>query len=200
MQAQSNNSTAATIADGVINKVIDKINAPLAKLNEHIDATKSFLDAATQKQAAELLSLQEAVKQQAHLINSLTNASEKATLAPNPRKLSDAAWPLLTASGPQGRLQAPTGPMPLRSLPMADPKVVQHVTLASKQILIDYGPLEGEELHPKTIDKKRELRQLFNHWIDTVTSTKAKITEGQPLPQPPPMRSVMYRYSIAPHC
>ena len=77
MQAQTNDNTAATIVDGVINKVIDKINSPLAKLNEYINTTKSFLDAAAQKQAAELLSLQEAVKQQAGLINSLTAASEK---------------------------------------------------------------------------------------------------------------------------
>ena len=115
--------------------------------------------------------MQEAVKQQAGLINSLTAASEKAAAqAPNPRGLSDAAWPQLTASGPLGHLRITTGPMPPRGLPMADPKVVQRVTLASRQLLIDYGPLEeGEELHPKTIDEQRELRQLFNDWIDAVT-------------------------------
>ena len=180
MQAQTNDSTAATVADGVIDKVIDKINTPLAKLNEHINATKSFLDAAAQKQAAELLSLQEAVKQQADLINSLADASGKATQAPNPRGLSDAALPLLTTSGPQGHLQGPLGPMPPRGPPMADPKVAQCVALASRQLLIDYGPLDkGEELCPKTMDEQRELRQLFNDWIDAVTSTKAEITEGQ---------------------
>ena len=124
LQAQTNGSTAATIADGVIDKVINKINSPLAKLNEHIDATKSFLDAAAQKQAAELLSLQEAVKQQAGLINSLTAASEKAAAqAPNPRGLSDTAWPQLTASGPLGHPRITTGPMPPQGLPMTDPKV-----------------------------------------------------------------------------
>ena len=102
IHAQSNDITAATVTDNVIDKVIDKINAPIVKLNEHIDATKSFLDAATQKQAAELLSLQEAVKQQANFIKLLADTSEKATQLPNPRGLSDAAWPLLTASGPHG--------------------------------------------------------------------------------------------------
>ena len=200
MQAQTNNSTAATIVDGVIDKVIDKINAPLAKLNEHIDATKSFLDAAAQKQAAELLSLQEAVNQQASLINSLTSASEKAAQAPNPRGLSDAAWLQLTASGPLGHLRVTTGPMPPHGLPMADPKVVQRIALASRQLLINYGPLdEGEELCPKTIDEQRVLRQLFNDWIDAVTSTEAEISKGQP-PPPPPARFVMYQYSIIPCC
>ena len=42
IQAQSNNNTTATVTNSIINKVIDKINAPLAKLNEHIDTTKSF--------------------------------------------------------------------------------------------------------------------------------------------------------------
>lgn len=65
----------------------------------------------------------------------------------------------------------------------ADPKVTQQVTLASKQLLIEYDPLEeGEELRPKTIEEQRGLRQLFNHWIDAIASSE--VSEGQPPPTP----------------
>ena len=107
IRAQSDDSTTATVTDSIIDKVIDKINAPLVKLNKHIDTTKSFLDAATQKHAAELLSLQKAVKQQANLIKSLVDASEKAAQFPNLKRLSEAAWPLLTASGSLGHPRFP---------------------------------------------------------------------------------------------
>ena len=61
--------------------------------------------------------------------------------------------------------------------------MAQRVALATKQLLIDYGPLEeGEELWPSTVDEQRELRQLFNDWVDAINSFKAG--EGQPLPPP----------------
>ena len=61
--------------------------------------------------------------------------------------------------------------------------MVQRVSLTSKQLLINYGPLEeGEELRPKTIDKQRELRQLFNDWVDATAA--AEVSEGQPPPAP----------------
>ena len=51
---------------------------------------------------------------------------------------------------------------------------MQHVALATKQLLIEYGPLEeGEALQPKTLDEQKELHQLFNDWIDATTATDA---------------------------
>ena len=176
LRDHTDESLTATITDHVINKVIDKISDPLIKLNHSIDATTSFLDATSQKQADELLSLQDAVKQQAELIKSLT---ETQTL--NPRGLPEASWPLLSASNPNSGVQTPPGPAPPRINTITDPKVVQRVSLASKQLLIDYGPLdEGEELRPKTIDEWRELRQLFNDWVDAIAA--AEVGEGQPPP------------------
>ena len=86
LHAHTDKTLAATVADHVIDKVIDKITSPLEKLSESIDSTKSFLDATSQKQATELLSLQDAVKQQAELIKSLTVVQPL-----NPRGLSEAA-------------------------------------------------------------------------------------------------------------
>ena len=98
---------AATITNHVNNKVINKISNPLAKLNDSINTTKSFLDAALQKQADELLSLQDVVKQQAKLIKSLTE-----TQALNPRGLPEATWPLLSTSNPNRGIQPPPRPAP----------------------------------------------------------------------------------------
>ena len=58
LHAHTDETLAATVANHIIDKVIDKISSPLAKLSESFDSTKSFLD------ATELLSLQDTVKQQ----------------------------------------------------------------------------------------------------------------------------------------
>ena len=108
----------ATITDHVIDKVIDKISDPLVKLNDSIDATKSFLDAASQKQADELLLLEDAVKQQA--IKSLTE-----TRSLNPRGLPEALWPLLPSSNPNSGVIPARGPAPPQINTIADPKVAQ---------------------------------------------------------------------------
>ena len=142
LHAHTDENLAATAPDHIINKAIDKISDPLAKLNESVNATKCFLDTTSQKQAAELLLLQDAVKQQAELIKSLTDAQPL-----NPRGLLEAAWPLLTASNPTSSLKAPSGPVPPQINMLSAPKVVQQVTLTFKKLLINYGPLEeGEEL------------------------------------------------------
>ena len=178
--AHSDDCTAVKVSNHVIDKMIDKISDPLAKFN---DATKGFLDATTQKQASELLALQDAVKQQTVLIKSLTDASDNIAQPLNPRGLSDSAWPLLAALSTTNCPRAPLGPNPHRSNSILDPKVTQRVVLASKQLLIDYGPLdEGEELRPRTIDEQRELRQTFNDWVDAITS--AEVDKDQP-PQAP---------------
>ena len=94
LHAHTNETLAATVTNHIINKVIDKISNPLAKLSESINSTKSFLD------ATELLSLQDTVKQQAKLIKSLTDVQPL-----NPRGLSDADWPLLPSAGRPSSLQ-----------------------------------------------------------------------------------------------
>ena len=173
---------AATVADNVIDKMIDKISSPLAKLSDLIDSTKSFLDATSQKQATELLSLQDVVKQQAELIKLLSVIQQS-----NPRGLSEASWPLLPPAGPPSGSQPHLGPRHHRVNVSTDPKVAQRVALATKQLLIDYGPLkEGEELRPSMADGQKELRQLFNDWIDIINSSET--VEGQP--PPPPSRAV----------
>ena len=61
---------SSTITDQISDKLINKINAPIIKLNEAFVASKSFLDATAQKQAAELLALQELIKQPSDLVKS----------------------------------------------------------------------------------------------------------------------------------
>ena len=112
--------------------MINKIDGPLAELNNAVNATKHFLDAATQKQAAELLTLQDLIKQQSELVKSLTDASEKASLSSNPRNLTDTAWPPLPTSGGvsfNSGLPFPSAP---QNAAHADPKVAQRVLLAMK--------------------------------------------------------------------
>ena len=185
LHAHSDDCTAVKVSDHVIDKMINKISNPLAKFNDALDATKGFLDATTQKQASELLALQDAVKQQTVSTKLLMDASDNITQPLNPRGLSDLAWPLLVASSPPNCPRVPLGPNPHCSNSILDPKVTQRVVLASKQLLIDYSPLdEGEESHPRTIDEQRELRQTFNDWVDAITSAEAD--EGQP-PRPPHM-------------
>ena len=81
--------------DQISNKLIDKINTPIIKLNKVFVASKSFLDATVQKQAAELLALQELTKQQSDLVKLLTDSTEKMSNAFNTRGLLETAWPHL---------------------------------------------------------------------------------------------------------
>ena len=125
LRAQSDDCTAVKVSDHVIDKMIDNISDPLAKINDALDATKGFLDATTQKQASELLALEDAVKQQTVLIKSLTDTSDNIAQPLNPRGLSDSAWLLLAASSPPNCPQVPLGPNPHRSNSVSDPKVTQ---------------------------------------------------------------------------
>ena len=46
-------------------------------------------------------------------------------------------------------------------------KLVQHVSLTTKQILIDYGPLApNDSPREKSIKAQHTLRGMFNDWID----------------------------------
>ena len=183
LRAHADQSFSSTVVDLLIDKVIDKIDGPLSKLNDTISATNNFLDATSQKQAAELLSLQESVKQQGELVKLIADVSKKSSLAANPRNLAEAAWPPLPASGgaPLHR-GAPAFSAP-RNIPHADPKVMQCVALTAKQLLIKYSPLEdGETLHPKTLEEQRELHQLFNDWINATTAAGADVDQRPPAP------------------
>ena len=70
--AHTDEMLTSTVADQLIDIVINKINEPLAKLNDAVNSTKNFLDATSQKQVAELISLQDMFKQQSDLVKSLT--------------------------------------------------------------------------------------------------------------------------------
>ena len=183
LRAHADESFTSSVADQLINKVIDKIDSPLVELNNAVNATKTFLDAAAQKQAAKLLSLQDLIKQQTELIKSLTDASEKAALAANPRSLADSAWPPLPASGSAAFSPGLPFPSAPQNAVHTDPKVSQRVAITAKQLLIEYGPLEeGEVPRPKTIEVQRELRQLFNDWIDATTAAEVDGEQTQPTP------------------
>ena len=181
LRAHADKSFTSSVADQLIDKVINKINGPLAELNKAVNATKHFLDVATQKQAAELLTLQDSIKQQSELVKLLTDASEKASLTTNPRNLVDTVWPPLPASGGVAfNSDLPSAP---QSAAHANPKVAQRVALTAKQLLIEYGPLEeGEVPRPKTIEAQRDLHQLFNDWIDATTAVEA---DGEQLQRAP---------------
>jgi hypothetical protein len=136
-------------------------------LNDSVTAAKYFLDATAQKHASELLELQNSVQSQADLAKSFAETVEKLALNPNPRGLPDSAWPPLPGNGQLLSPQAGTGgPIHHRSM-QGDPKVAQHVALASKQISLEYGWLdEGDEPFTKSVEAQRELLQRFNSWFD----------------------------------
>jgi hypothetical protein len=174
---------SSTVSDSIIDKVIDKLIEPVDKLNNSVIAAKDFLDATTQKQASELLSLQESIKQHADLVKSFTESSEKFAQSSIPRGRADAAWPPLSGVNPPVSTQGHPAPSPLRGGSQPDPRVAQRVALATKQLLIEYGPLdEGEEPRPRSVEAQREMRQLFNGWNDSVEPTET--AEGQPPPAP----------------
>ena len=111
--------------DLLTDKLIDKINGPIIKLNKVFEATKSFLDAMMQKQAAELLTLQESTKQQSDLTKSLAVSSEKISITSNPRNLSESAWPLLQAHPSPASPQNGPQLSPHQGNVHADPKIAQ---------------------------------------------------------------------------
>ena len=182
LQDHADKEIAATVTNAIIDKVIDKINAPLGAFNESVSAAKEFLDATLQKHASELLELQDSTKQQAELVKLFAEASAKLAQSHNPQGLADATWPQLTGSNHQTPLGCPAIPQHWGNT-QADPKVIQRVSFAAKQLLIEYSPLDDSEPpHPKTAEAQRELRQRFNSWIDNYHMSE--LAEGQPPPAP----------------
>ena len=93
----------------------------------------------------------------------------KAQQCPTPLGLADGNWPppLPQAGIP---LSSRGGPNATRashfSLPLNN-KLLQHVSLTSKQILIDYSPSNPKDPpRDKSIKAQRTLRGMFNVWID----------------------------------
>ena len=153
------------------------------KLNDAINVTKEFLDATSQKQAAKLLSLQESLVLHSNSVKSLAEVADKAANNYNPRGLADSAWPQLVGANPVAQRQSSTALPLIQGSDRYGSKVAQWVALTTKQLMLDYGLLdEGEEPRPKTIEAQRELRQLFNGWIDKTNTPD--VTDGQPLNGP----------------
>lgn len=80
---QADKDISSMVPNHIIDKVIDKIKKPVMKLNESITATKSFLNAMTQQQALELVSLQDSIKQHSDIVETLADCSERLNQASN---------------------------------------------------------------------------------------------------------------------
>ena len=117
------------------------------------------------------------------LTKSLAETSKKLVQSPNPRGLTEVAWPPLPGNGPQRvSLGHTLAPLHCKAI-QADPKVAQHVALATKQLLIEYGLLDkGEEPYPKSVKAQKDLWKHFNNWFDRYAMTET--TEGQALLTP----------------
>ena len=72
---QADKDFAGSIADKIINKVIDKLNVPVENLNNSIAAAKSFINATSQQHTSKLISLQGSVKQHNNLVKALAESS-----------------------------------------------------------------------------------------------------------------------------
>jgi hypothetical protein len=177
---------ASSLSDKLIDKITNKISEPIDKLLSSVTSAKNFIDAASQQQATELLSLQESVKQHNDLTKSLAESSEKLNQVSTSRSLTNTAWPPLSATNPApSQTIHPASLLHSHNSSSATPQILQRVSLASKQLLIEYGPLEENETpRDKSIEAQRELRQLFNDWIDNHTATP----EGED--PPPPSRAI----------
>jgi hypothetical protein len=71
------------------------------------------------------------------------------------------------------------------SAPQTNPKVLHQISLASKQLLIEYGPLEVNKLlQERSLEAQCELHKTFNDWVDHCTI----IPEGED--PPPPLQMV----------
>lgn len=114
---------------------------------------------------------------------------EKSSGTPNPLGLTDGNWPSLPQ--PSTPLTSGIGSVPRAShfsLHLNN-KLLQCVSLTSKQILIDYGPSNPDDLpRDKSIEAQRTLRGMFNDWIDI---SAPPVEDGAaPLPPSCAIRSV----------
>jgi hypothetical protein len=177
---------ADVLSEKLIDKFTDKINQPIDKLLDSVTAAKSFLDATSQQQASELISLQESAKQHNDIVKALAETTDKLNQPSASRSLNESTWPLLFAANPTPTQAVhPASLLRSHNPASANPQIIQRVSLASKQLLIEYGPLEENvERRNKSIEEQRELRKTFNDWIDKDTTAP----EGE-IP-PPPSRAI----------
>ena len=91
-----------------------------------------------QQQAADLIILQETLKKQGELIKSLVETVDKGLAAANPQGLANASWPPLQQLG--SCPGSSSSPNLLQHVSQTSSKLIQRISLASKQLLIDYGP------------------------------------------------------------
>ena len=164
---QSDEETSITVTEKIIDKIADRLVELIGKLSDSIMVAKNFLDATSQQQASELVSLQESVKLQTDMVKSLTDSSEKISITSDPKSLANADWPPLASTGNNMAHQLHPASLLHRRGSSVDPRVLQRILLTSKQLLLDYSLLdEGEPLHSRTIKAQRELKQQFNKWFD----------------------------------
>ena len=189
LRAHADETLSTTVSDLIIDKMINKFSEPLARLNNSITATKMFLDAAAQKQASGLLNLQESINQPEATAKSLADSADKISHAPIPGVLDDVTWPRLSACLTAATPIPPPGAQSPVGSHQADPKVVQRVALAAKQLLIEYGPLDaGEESPTSTVEAQMDMRKMFNGWINTHSTQESSDADiGTPPPPPPPL-------------
>jgi hypothetical protein len=135
-----------TLASNFVDQVATKLDDTIISLNLTISSAKNFLEATTQQQASNLVSIKETLVQQDGLVKSLTEVVEKSSAVPNPPGLADGNRPPL----PQPGIPLSTGGSAIvaKTSHFSSPsnnKILQRVSLASKQVLIDYGPSNPED-------------------------------------------------------
>ena len=153
--------------DRIVNRISDKINGPTDELNDAITSAKNFTEATTQQQATYLIGIQDTLKQQTEIVKSLREAIKKKGSAPNPRNLPDSSWPPLPQPGPHLPATSFSPARPPHISPTVPSRLIQRVSLAAKQLLIDYGPVElGDPPKDRSVKAQCALRGMFNEWID----------------------------------
>ena len=75
------------------------------------------------------------------------------------------SWPPLLQSGARPR-NVPS-PSPPHIVPQTSNNLIQRISLASKQLLIDYGPkVPDDPPRDKSIKAQCRFRGMFNDWVD----------------------------------
>ena len=176
-----------TLANNIVDQVAAKLNDTITSLNLAVTSAKNFLEATTQQQASDLISIKETLVQQDGLVKSLAEVVEKISAVPNPPGLANGNWPPL----PQPGVPLASGGSAIVAMAshLSSPlnsKLLQPVSLMSKQVLIDYGPSNPDDPpRDKSIEAQRTFRGMFNNWIDISTPPAE---EGAA--PPPPTRAI----------
>jgi hypothetical protein len=169
-----------SLASKIADKIVHDLSPPIDDFKSSITKAKDFLDATSQKHASELLNLQELTKGNTDLSKSLADTSEKIGQVSNPRNLSDTDWPLSHPGNPTPRSTHLASLVPSSSPAIA--KIQQCTILATKQLMIEYGPLaEGETPKERSNKSQRALHDLFNNWLTADSDPTEKEIPRSPL-------------------